>query len=515
MLQFISYFIFFQSIVGTLEGCSKTGRLVVRDNTATIEIVSSCWHGDTGLQQCVQQQVLPSNDPMIPGRDNNEASERASCGGKSTSQAKEHDITAQLSSGNTNNSVLSKHHKKKSVQCCSTECNCERLTSGDHFLCPYVHVCCLGKLVYIGRYQTVTERQVDRQQQCKNRTYLMVDMRDVIYLGDTRSTGEDRATISGNRNHLGSENKSPEFGTGQSTGIKSSVGTIDVRNEKCQLTACANKGIAESGSQRQCRSDKTRVDNDFNKAKRDTDSQRSALHRHVKPEGGVAYCRKKDCLANKTLPHGDCVPVLEHIRTRIEDVDNNSSSNDCLVNKVTGLSRADQKTEKALHRKTVITPKYSVIGKHAKKRKLEHQWSKEKQLSESNSVGTGVNNDMKSGSAVKDQSTDIPRQMKPTDLSKRDEVDSGLLVSKATHVGQPMVQGNNENVCRQEVETIKDLSQVGVLTEVIVYIENKGSVLSEVDTVGERQINKFITECDLVLGKQIFKVQVFLFYSYD
>lgn len=248
--------ILFQIVFGILNLSENTGQVLLCDDTGSIEVVTCCYHGD--------REAVTECDHV-----------------------------------------------------CTGTCDSDKLDIDDKFTCPYVQACYIGKLVAVTTFEIISETMVTRNVLISNNgeksrsgseKYLLLDMRNVIYIGNNvQSVKVDNQSVKVDNkfqisdktsdpsinidNDMHERTKAKQNGNGitescQSTSC-SSYKSYNMQRAKCDIYSAnvvqsvpdANGGI---------------VDHEGH-VKSDTKQGTHVLHKHVRTDGTLMFCRKPDC----------------------------------------------------------------------------------------------------------------------------------------------------------------------------------------------------------------------------
>lgn len=510
--------------------------MFIKDDTCKIEIVPCCRHSDNGQKHCVHRsEVTDTSVTAKSGKnlDSYQLSHSAVVVSGNANCSVDRDQLDKTSSSNIDVGMKLEPMSQtcRNVRNCTSKCDCRTLPPQQCFLCPYVHVCCVGKLVYIQRFLTVTElaealpRQTesealpDRTQnethigqkgheappagqtlgkatpgqpvnqiQSVIRRYLLVDMRDVIYLGHS----------------------SQDYSFRQS-------GIIDNNKQQTECLERENKNITAGP-----RGDNVEANHTTSNENRETKSMMPnhtpLFHKHLRPDGVAVFCRKKECL-NQTdtkVVNNHTLLIDSHFHelknTFGQNIKSKSAEESLDITEVTTPEKDLSQPVRDDSKARVMTPKYVVLGKcvNTRKRKLGIlQMDKAIELdpgrkktdhqdlrSDGNSVEHEMCKEYRYSDKSVSETVNVQQCSKPTSVS-------GDLSSQ--EYGK-MSQNKMSSFEDSTQPAIRDVSEIGQLNEVVIYLENKGSVVSEMD-IGGKLNHTFIAECDIVLSSKIFKVK--------
>ena len=208
---------------------------------------------------------------------------------------------------------------------CHNDRCCDTKQLGDSFSCPYLHNCCIGKIVAVNRYTVAMETFVTQGNQqlgpttssndlkCHKVLYIEFSLSDAIILGDTLKKNKGIFQESNNQRCRTAANtasqktakfkdKDPALGRLKVEDKKK----IDIENMKPSDKVNIEKDgmLSKVANANETKEKKdTVVSNDTDT---ETVTSMSMLHRHVSAAGGSYFCRKMNCSESRDK----CVPVL-------------------------------------------------------------------------------------------------------------------------------------------------------------------------------------------------------------
>ena len=212
---------------------------------------------------------------------------------------------------------------------CHDSCCCDTKQLGDGFTCPYLHNCCIGKIVAINRYTVAMETFVIHGNQqhgqttssdglkCHTVLYVEFSLSDAIILGDM---------VKKNKNIFQESNKQRCRAAGN-TAFQKTV-TMKFKDKYPGLERLKVEDKEKIDIENMKPSDKVNIEKDgvlskvangcetkeetntvvSNGTDTETVTSKSMLHRHVSAAGGSYFCRKTNCSQGKD--RDKCVPVL-------------------------------------------------------------------------------------------------------------------------------------------------------------------------------------------------------------
>ncbi|XP_053389468.1 uncharacterized protein LOC128552453, partial [Mercenaria mercenaria] len=350
-----------QVFLGILNVCEKTGQTVLCDNTGSIDTVICCYHGD----------------------------------------------------------------RDKMAVCCHTcteACNCDKIEIGENFPCPYAQTCCIGKIVAISVYEMISETMVtrnvenlkglnesERSRPSSCDKYLLIDMRSAVYIGNSVKVDNSRSR----HKNTGSAKSLSSDGVETLNNSNTAKTTSNCESLKTEMVKCNISSNIQVGTEQEsnnCTTDSVEC----------ISKKTSALHKHVKPDGSIVFCRKAECCDKQNV-----------LGSRYEmnlKVNNNGK-------KVTSTSELDTCKENC-----------SVNSKH--------------ESSDSNLLPYKLSN---TAFKVKPVST---RKRQFGESSSDIQIDSGLHKIP-----------RNDSSCQPVLDKVETTDDGAGELDVIIYIENKGSLM--------------------------------------
>lgn len=574
-------------MIGILNSCANTGQLFIQDDTGRIDIVVCCCHSNTegggprfvcvpaaGKMPKVEQLGNCVRNPQTSVTLLGQSADERLWKTNGTTCLREC-LEGEKDDVESNGKEKQAQHFSTIGHGCSEQCICVSSTSGARFECPYVHACCLGKLVIVSRYRVVCEVRPSEEEKRKSRErhsgtkrYLVFDMRCVTCLGVPVDSSIKPMQRDSRKSH--SKTKScvnQDAVVGSEVTREGSCDIVTSVHSRCKVNWDSEKG---NGSNVESRTRRKLV-----------------VHKHFRSDGGIVYCRKPDCVGSGeqllcqsvagernsggNAGLGDTVAVSEFITSGLvaggkEQVERYRRSkdgmkltstsetepddSDCVITKVVpSVGSNHSRTEKEIVSKKakVFIPKFQVIGTQTNVRKrksdedlqtdensckLDRNFTKDKSPIECICLEDKISDTCnekhlavceKNKSTIKKQRPEC-RQMYTSHAKENLGMDGhqGAVVYKtfnkgsdasevlANHAVEKTSNRAKDVVCSSDssVEEIKDVSHCGQLSEVDIFVENRGCVLMEKGSGTMPDQRRFIAECDLNVGTKIFKVKV-------
>ena len=183
--------------------------------------------------------------------------------------------------------VQSNTYRGKMCHECKSSCDCSGIDPGQFLPCPYFHTCCVGKIVALTRYGIICENMAwyDNQQLADFhttdiKTYIVFSLTDAIYLGNRKGFVSEKRTGSDVEKLM--------------TGFKE---TVDDTSNGCD-------GIGNDLENKIVPQQQMTLEKDFQRDCEDgakghmltsIKSNSVTLHRHSLENGGIYFCRRKEC----------------------------------------------------------------------------------------------------------------------------------------------------------------------------------------------------------------------------
>lgn len=250
----------FQVVLGILNVCESKGQIVLHDCTGDVEVVTCCCHGDKDkIEDC------------------------------------EH--------------------------LCTGACSCDTINVGEKFPCPYVQTCCLGKIIAIPKFEMISETMVTRavpqrwdpgkppRSSVAERArpsvggcdqYLLFDMRDVIYIGN--SVEVDKT----DERDVYKRPQTPKTEDGCEM-LKNDTRDVDKQRQMTKIgDGCetVNNEIVKCNVNNIVQIAKDQVST----AHCDQQQKLTTLHKHCRSDGGFFFCRKVEC-CEKAITENDEIRI--------------------------------------------------------------------------------------------------------------------------------------------------------------------------------------------------------------
>ena len=212
---------------------------------------------------------------------------------------------------------------------CHDNCCCDTRQHGDCFSCPYLHCCCVGKIVAINRYTVAIETFVTQRNQkpgpstscdgLKGHKVLYVEfsLSDAVILGDILKRNKNIIPeLKGKKGRVSEKPgslKTVRFKDKASeTGSADNVKKLDSKN----LKPSDKENIERDGVLSEVVNINENKDKIFQEKRSGEISKtgkvgvksKPTLHRHVNAQGGSYFCRKENC--SEQTENEKCVPVL-------------------------------------------------------------------------------------------------------------------------------------------------------------------------------------------------------------
>ncbi|XP_060564044.1 uncharacterized protein LOC132723363 isoform X2 [Ruditapes philippinarum] len=356
---------------------------------------------------------------------------------------------------------------------CEGPCDCNNIEIGDTFLCPYVHTCCVGKIVALKMYQIICETMVtsngenfkflsrterSRSDACDK--YLVVDMKNVVYIGNNPEVGPSK-----------SEQKVSN-GVKELSAMREENANIKLVCHSEQDIYCGRESL--SSDHVKCKNEQTdgvtsvKINTELSKSEISLDFKKSSLHKHVKKDGSIVFCRKVECCDKSSM-------ILN--RNNLDPSLCDGNSNGGIISEINVLNEYDENHPLSSGSETVKTNNLPFkLGKSA---------FKVKPISNRKRAFVGNHSGIKSDSV----SNKMPR------------IDDGKLLDKGNvrdnrEVEHEYMRGNLHGNHSDSSDDRYNHDS----SHVTIYIENKGSLMC---ADGQRRFN---VDCAIINRPELEKV---------